>query len=65
MEAALPLAFSFLISLQYVWLCFEPARFVLKGAALDVAPRFAEVAVTVFMLLGVVGLGVLRDQVTG
>ena len=60
MEAALPLAFAFCISLHYVWLCYEPAKFVLKGSSLELAPRFAEVAVTALMLLGVVGLGEIR-----
>ena len=32
---------------------------------MEVAPRFAEVAVTMLMLLGVVGLGVLRQQMQG
>ena len=65
MESALPLSFAFLISLHFLWLCYEPAKFVMEGASMEVAPRFAEVAVTMLMLLGVVGLGVLRQQMQG
>ena len=46
MESALPLSFAFLISLHFLWLCYEPAKFVMEGASMEVAPRFAEVAVT-------------------
>jgi len=61
-EAALPLAFAFLISIHYIWLCYEPARFVLKGSSLDIAPRFAEVGITILMLLGVIGLAEVQRR---
>ena len=52
-EGSLPLAFSLLTSVHYLWLCYEPFRFVMKGSNVTLPPRFAEVAVTVFMLIGV------------
>ena len=52
-EGSLPLAFSLLTSMHYLWLCYEPFRFVMKGSNVTLPPRFAEVAVTVIMLIGV------------
>lgn len=57
MEVVLPLTFALLTGLHYVWLCYEPFRFVMKGGSLDVAPRWAEVAITVGMLIGLVTIG--------
>ena len=57
LEAVLPLSFALLTAVHYIWLCIEPFRFVMKGGSMDIAPRWAEVAITSGMLIGVLCIG--------
>ena len=53
----MPLAYASLVSFNYIWLLSEPFFYLMKRKDLfNLAPRWAEVLIMLFMIAGIYGL---------
>ena len=60
---AMPLLYSGLAALNYLWLLFEPVRYLINGkGAMAIAPRWLEVGITLAMISGIYGFLALQQQ---
>jgi len=56
LEKAMPLLYSCLASVQFIWLLSEPFFYLMKGAnVFAVPPRWLEVGISVLMIGGIFG----------
>jgi len=54
LQKAMPLLYGALAAMNYVWLLIEPFKYLMKGeGVLGLAPRWAEVVITIMMTIGI------------